>query len=92
MKKQLIKCEDGRMREARVHGDPNANGNYKIYKAGVRVKGKHVQGEAWHSLNSGNWYFLTDPTCRYCELLPRRKERPSESDKQLRRSQTVRDK
>lgn len=90
MQKKLAVCEDGRTREARVHGIERQFGNFKIFKAGIRIKGKHVQGEAWRSLNTGTWYFLTDPECKHCALLPRILEKPDESSATLKRSHNIR--
>ena len=75
MTKELVLCEDGRLREARYYGDPKNDKNFKIYQAGVRIKGKHVQGEVWNSILTGNWYFLTDPKCKNCKFLPRKVDR-----------------
>jgi hypothetical protein len=90
MKKELALCEDGRLREARYYGDPKSDGNYKVYQAGVRIKGKHVQGEIWNSIITGNWYFLTDPQCKNCELLPRKVDQPQDSIQNLKQSITIR--
>jgi hypothetical protein len=59
MEKQMVDCEDGRRRQARVYGFPTEDGHFEIGKAGVRLKGKHVSGEAWYGRNAGLWYFLT---------------------------------
>jgi len=48
MEKQMVQCEDGRRRQARIHGIPKEEGGFRIWKAGVRLKGKHVSGEAWY--------------------------------------------
>ncbi len=61
MEKQMVQCEDGRRRQARVHGVPRQEGEFKIWNAGVRLKGKHVSGEAWYSYKTKTWYFLADP-------------------------------
>jgi signal transduction histidine kinase len=83
MNKELVICEDGRLREARYYGDPKSDGNFKIYQAAVRSKGKHIQGEIWNSTITGNWYFLTDPHGKNSELLPRNLDRPLESNQDL---------
>ena len=90
MNKELAICEDGRLREARYYGDPNSDGNFKIYQAGVQIKGKPVQGEVWNSISTGNWYFLTDPQCKNCELLPRKVDRPQELNQNLKKSINIR--
>lgn len=89
MEKQMVDCEDGRRRQARVYGLPKENGPFEIRKAGVRLKGKHVTGEAWHSHNTGLWYFLTDPKCKNNQLLPRRNEKPKEPERPLLHSLSV---
>jgi hypothetical protein len=90
MKKELAICEDGRLREARYYGDPKSDGIFTIFQAGVRIKGKHVQGEIWNSTITGNWYFLTDPFGKNCELLPRKLDRPQESNQDLIQSVNIR--
>ncbi len=90
MKKELAICEDGRLREARFYGEPKKDGNFKIYQAGVRIKGKHVHGELWNSSTSGNWYFLTDPLCKNRRLLPRKIDRPQELNQRLKQSANIR--
>jgi hypothetical protein len=90
MKKEMALCEDGRLREARYFGDPKCDGNFKIYQAGVRIKGKHVHGEIWNSTITGNWYFLTDLQSKNYELLPRKADRPQESNQNLKQSITIR--
>ena len=90
MKKQMVECEDGRRRQARVYGIPREEGNFRILQAGVRIKGKHVTGEAWHDLKTGSWYFLTGPAGKNMHLLPRNKEKPGESPISLLRSPYVR--
>ena len=39
----MVQCEDGRRRQARVHGVPRQEGEFEIWNAGVRLKGKHVR-------------------------------------------------
>lgn len=90
MERKLVECEDGRRREARVHGLPRAEGHFEVLNAGVRLKGKHVKGEAWHSKKTGVWYFLTSPEGKNSSLLPRRHERPRESSASLLRSPSIR--
>ncbi len=90
MKKELALCEDGRLREARYEGEPQKKGNFNVYKAQVRIKGKQVDGEIWNSAITGIWYFLTDPHCQNCELLPRKLDRPQESNQDLKQSLNVR--
>ena len=90
MEKKEVQCEDGRCRQARVYGDPREDGDFEILNAGVRVKGKHVTGEAWHSLKTGVWYFLTSPDGKNRSLLPRGKERPIEPSTSLLRSLSIR--
>ncbi|MEW5724422.1 MAG: hypothetical protein AB1896_15030 [Thermodesulfobacteriota bacterium] len=90
MKKQMVECEDGRRRQARVYGIPRFEGNYKISSAGIRVKGKHVTGEAWQNLKTGIWYFLSGPVGKNLQLLPRTRERPEEASTPILRSPTVR--
>ena len=45
MEKQMVQCEDGRRRQARIQGVAKQEGDFRIWKAGVRLKGKHVSGE-----------------------------------------------
>lgn len=71
MEKQMVQCEDGRRRQARIHGVPRQEGEFKILTAGVRLKGKHVSGEAWYSYKTKTWYFLTDPKGKYSHLMTR---------------------
>jgi len=71
MEKQMVQCEDGRRRQARVHGVPKQEGDFKIWPAGVRLKGKHVAGEAWYSYKTKTWYFLTDPEGKHAHLMER---------------------
>ena len=71
MEKQMVQCEDGRRRQARIHGVPKQEGDFRIWKAGVRLKGKHVAGEAWYSHKTKTWYFLTDPEGRHSHLMDR---------------------
>jgi len=37
----------------------------------VRLKGKHVSGEAWYSYKTKTWYFLTDPEGKHAHLMER---------------------
>ena len=69
MEKHEAQCEDGRGRQARVYEKIREEGNYQIWKAGVRVKGKHVNGEAWHSQKTGTWYFVADLEDKNSDLL-----------------------
>jgi hypothetical protein len=71
MEKQMVQCEDGRRRQARIHGIPKEEGEFKIWKAGVRLKGKHVAGEAWYSYKTKTWYFLADPEGKHVHLMER---------------------
>ncbi len=71
MEKQMVQCEDGRRRQARIHGVPKQEGDFRIWKAGVRLKGKHVAGEAWYSHKTKTWYFLADPDGRHAHLMER---------------------
>jgi hypothetical protein len=71
MEKQMVQCEDGRRRQARIHGIPKQEGDFKIWQAAVRLKGKHVSGEAWYSYKTKTWYFLTDPQGKHAHLMER---------------------
>ena len=71
MEKQMVQCEDGRRRQARIHGVSKQEGDFKIWQAGVRLKGKHVAGEAWYSYKTKTWYFLTDPEGKHAHLMER---------------------
>lgn len=71
MEKQMVQCEDGRRRQARIHGVPKQEGDFKIWQAGVRLKGKHVAGEAWYSYKTKTWYFLADPEGKHAHLMER---------------------
>ena len=71
MEKQMVQCEDGRRRQARIHGVPKQEGDFKIWQAGVRLKGKHVSGEAWYSYKTKTWYFLADPQGKHAHLMER---------------------
>ena len=71
MEKQMVQCEDGRRRQARIHGVPKQEGDFKIWQAGVRLKGKHVSGEAWYSFKTKTWYFLADPEGKHAHLMER---------------------
>lgn len=71
MEKQMVQCEDGRRRQARIHGVPKEEGGYRIWKAGVRLKGKHVSGEAWYSFQTKTWYFISDPEGKHSHLMDR---------------------
>ncbi len=71
MEKQMVQCEDGRRRQARIQGVAKQEGDFRIWKAGVRLKGKHVSGEAWYSHKTKTWYFLADPEGRHSHLMER---------------------
>jgi hypothetical protein len=71
MEKYMVQCEDGRRRQARIQGTPREEGDFKIWKAGVRLKGKHVSGEAWYSFKTKTWYFLADPEGKHSHLMER---------------------
>ena len=71
MEKQMVQCEDGRRRQARIHGASKQEGDFKIWQAGVRLKGKHVSGEAWYSYKTKTWYFLADPEGKHAHLMER---------------------
>ena len=71
MEKQMVQCEDGRRRQARIHGLATEEGGFKVWKAGVRLKGKHVSGEAWYSFQTKTWYFITDPEGKHSHLMDR---------------------
>jgi hypothetical protein len=84
MEKQMVQCEDGRRRQARIHGIPKQEGEFKVWDAGVRLKGKHVSGEAWYSHKTKTWYFLADPEGKHAHLMERlNKQLRDESIKQL---------
>ena len=74
MEKQMVQCEDGRRRQARIHGVPKEEGGFRIWKAGVRLKGKHVSGEAWYSFQTKTWYFIIDPEGKHGHLMDRIKD------------------
>ena len=67
----MVQCEDGRRRQARIHGMPIEEGGFRIWKAGVRLKGKHVSGEAWYSHQTKTWYFIIDPEGKHSHLMDR---------------------
>ena len=90
MKRKMVKCEDGRIRQARVYGIPREEGEFIVSQAGVRVKGKHVIGEAWHNLKTGAWDFLAGSKGKNINLLPRRRERPEKYMTEVLRSPTIR--
>ena len=71
MEKKMVQCQDGRRRQARIHGMPKEEGDFRIWKAGIRLKGKHVNGEAWYSYKTKTWYFLTDPEGKHSHLMDR---------------------
>ena len=71
MEKQMVQCEDGRRRQARIHGVPKEEGGFRVWKAGVRLRGKHVSGEAWYSFQTKTWYFITDPEGKHSHLMDR---------------------
>ena len=75
MQKQMVQCEDGRRREARIHGIAKEDGEYRVWPAGIRLKGKHVSGEAWYSQKTKTWYFLTDPEGKHSHLMGRINEK-----------------
>ena len=84
MEKQMVQCEDGRRRQARIHGIPKQEGDFKVWDAGGRLKGKHVSGEAWYSHKTKTWYFLADPEGKHAHLMERiNKQLRDESIKQL---------
>ncbi len=90
MRKQMVECEDGRQRQARVYGVPKKEGDFIILQAGIRVKGKHVTGEAWHNQKTGVWHFLSGPEGKNMHLLPRHKERPGVVTTSIFRSPSIR--
>jgi hypothetical protein len=92
MRKQIVSCEDGKEREARVYGLAREDGDFEILEAGVRIKGKHVKGEAWHSRKTACWYFLTGVDGKNKKLLPRLKDRPNETPFHLLQSTRIRGK
>ncbi len=71
MEKQMVQCEDGRRRQARIHGVPKEEGDFRVWKAGVRLRGKHVSGEAWYSFQTKTWYFITNPEGKHSHLMDR---------------------
>jgi hypothetical protein len=71
MEKQMVQCEDGRRRQARIHGVPKEEGGFRVWQAGIRLKGKHVSGEAWYSFQTKTWYFITDPDGKHVHLMNR---------------------
>jgi len=71
MEKQMVQCEDGRRRQARIHGVPKEEGGFRVWRAGVRLKGKHVSGEAWYSFQTKTWYFISDPEGKHSHLMDR---------------------
>ena len=71
MEKQMVQCEDGRRRQARIHGVPKEEGGFRVWQAGVRLKGKHVSGEAWYSFQTKTWYFIIDPEGKHSHLMDR---------------------
>ncbi len=90
MEKQMVECEDGRIRQARIWGFARQEGSFEVRPAGIRLKGKHVTGEVWLSQTTGTGYFLTDPECKHSRLLPRCRERPAEPAQALELSPRVR--
>ncbi len=90
MRKQMVECEDGRRRQARMYGVPREEGDFTVLKAGVRVKGRHVTGEAWHNAHLGVWYFLSGPEGKNLHLLPRRREKPQETTASIFRTHSIR--
>jgi len=90
MEKQMVQCEDGRRRQARIQGVAKQEGDFRIWKAGVRLKGKHVSGEAWYSHKTKTWYFLADPEGRHSHLMERlNTQLKTESIKQLQKQLKV---
>ena len=71
MQKQMVQCEDGRRREARIHGVAKEDGDFKVWQAGIRLKGKHVSGEAWYSYKTKTWHFLTNLEGKHSHLMGR---------------------
>ncbi len=71
MEKQMVQCEDGRRRQARIQGVPRQEGEFKVWNAGVRLRGKHVSGEAWYSYKTKTWYFLADTEGKHAHLMER---------------------
>ena len=67
----MVQCEDGRRRQARIHGVPKEEGGFRVWRAGVRLKGKHVSGEAWYSFQTKTWYFISDPEGKHSHLMDR---------------------
>lgn len=90
MEKQMVQCEDGRERQARVYGVPREEDGYRILQAGVRIRGRHVTGEAWLDLLTGIWHFLSGPAGRNLQLLPRQRPRPDRASSAVHRSPTIR--
>ena len=90
MEKQMVQCEDGRRRQARIQGVAKQEGDFRIWRAGVRLKGKHVSGEAWYSHKTKTWYFLADPEGRHSHLMERlNTQLKAESIRQLQAQLTV---
>jgi len=90
MEKQMVQCEDGRRRQARIQGVAKQEGDFRIWQAGVRLKGKHVSGEAWYSHKTKTWYFLADPEGRHSHLMERlNTQLKTESIKQLQKQLKV---
>ena len=69
MERQMVECRDGRRRQARITGEARNEGGLVVRSAGVRVKGKHVNGEVWFSNKTGTWYFVADPNGKNSHLL-----------------------
>lgn len=90
MEKRMVQCEDGRERQARVYGMAREEEGFLILQAGVRVRGKHVTGEAWCDLKTGVWHFLSGPDGKNTHLLPRRRSRPEMVPTPVHRSPTIR--
>ena len=65
----MVQCKDGRRRQARIHGIHREEGSYLIWKAGVRLKGKHISGEAWYSHQTKTWHFISDPDAKHSHLM-----------------------
>ncbi len=71
MEKKMVQCEDGRRRQARIKGDPKKDGDFSIWPATIRLKGKHVSGAAWRSHKTKTWYFSSDPEGKHSHLMDR---------------------
>jgi len=65
----MVQCEDGRRRQARIQGDPKTDGDFSIWQAAIRLKGKHVSGAAWYSHKTKAWYFSSNPEDKHSHLM-----------------------